>query len=110
MTKQTDVMLHESPRNRRVATAATAEVSDLRNPTAKATTVGVSHDGRTISVTFDDTLTGGRTPHKLPSHGTRVLGRTSSGLLPAVSRMARGASISRAAELSGSESYDTPVK
>jgi LmbE family N-acetylglucosaminyl deacetylase len=40
--------------------AASAEVSDLRHPTAKQATARVSHDGTTISLTFDDALTGGR--------------------------------------------------
>jgi hypothetical protein len=38
--------------------AATAEVSDLEHPTAKPVTVTVIHDGTTISLTFDNALTG----------------------------------------------------
>jgi LmbE family N-acetylglucosaminyl deacetylase len=44
--------------------AATAEVSDLEHPTAKPVAVRVSHDGTTISLTFNDVLTGGSTPPK----------------------------------------------
>src|SRR5450830_679541 len=40
--------------------AATAEVSDLGHPTAKPVTATVSHDGTTISLTFDNALTGVR--------------------------------------------------
>jgi hypothetical protein len=40
--------------------AATAEVSDLEHPTAKPVTARVSHDGTTISLTFDEALTGAR--------------------------------------------------
>lgn len=54
--------------------AATAEMSDLGQPTAKRMTARVGHVGTTVSLTFDDTLMGGSTPQKLPSHGTKVLG------------------------------------
>jgi LmbE family N-acetylglucosaminyl deacetylase len=40
--------------------AASAEVSDLEHPTAKQVTARVNHDGTTISLTFEDVLTGGR--------------------------------------------------
>jgi LmbE family N-acetylglucosaminyl deacetylase len=46
--------------------AATAEVSDLEHPTAKPVTARVSHDGTTVSLTFDDVLTGGSTPRLGP--------------------------------------------
>jgi len=46
--------------------AATAEVSDLEHPTAKPVTVTVIHDGTTISLTFDNALTGGSTPRLGP--------------------------------------------
>jgi len=38
--------------------AATAEVSDLEHPTVKPVTARVSHDGTTISLTFDNALIG----------------------------------------------------
>jgi len=38
--------------------AATAEVSELEHPTAKPVIARVSHDGTTISLTFDNALTG----------------------------------------------------
>ncbi len=38
--------------------AASAEVSDLEHPTAKQVTANVSHNGATVSLTFDAALTG----------------------------------------------------
>ena len=46
--------------------AATAEVSDLEHPTAKPVIATVIHDGTTISLTFDNALTGGSTPRLGP--------------------------------------------
>ncbi|MCX6084454.1 MAG: hypothetical protein NT102_05770 [Caldiserica bacterium] len=46
--------------------AASAEVSDLGRPTAKQVTAKVAHDGTTVSLTFDDALTGGSTPRLGP--------------------------------------------
>jgi LmbE family N-acetylglucosaminyl deacetylase len=46
--------------------ATTAEVSDLGHPTADRATARVGHDGTTVSLTFNDTLTGGSTPRLGP--------------------------------------------
>jgi LmbE family N-acetylglucosaminyl deacetylase len=55
--------------------AATAEVSDLGHPTAKQMIARVSHDGTTISLTFDDALIGGSTPRLGPKgSGGRLQG------------------------------------